>query len=219
MKFVKPSQLDTSNPGTWPIYYKVVAWVLIAAGVFFLFKQFLITPAKEREAANIQKIAQLEKQYKTLYQYALDLDHYKARSKELIAMLDDLLRYLPSESETAQLIDNVYKSASQSNINLSDFVPSTKSVKKDYYDIMPVTLNTTTHYQNFALFAEKLAHLARIMNIADFSLKIGKKMRGKENVDKDLLSVGGQLQTYVYNQDIEALRAGKLPENTDKRRK
>lgn len=219
MKFVKPSQLDTSNPGTWPIYYKILAWVLIAAGVFFLFRQFLITPAKEQEMANTQKINQLEKQYKTLYQYALDLNQYKARSKELIDMLDDLLRYLPSESETAQLIDNVYKSASQSNINLNDFVPSTQSVKKDYYDIMPVMLNTTTHYQNFALFAEKLAHLARIMNIADFSLEIGKKMRDGKKVDNDLLSVSAQLQTYIYNQDIEALRAGKLPENINKRRK
>ena len=218
MKFVKPSQLDTSNPGTWPIYYKVLAWVCIAAAVFFLFKQFLIAPAKEEETANAQKIAQLEKKYETLYQYALDLDKYKARSQELIAMLNDLLKYLPSESETAELIDNVYKSASQSNINLNDFVPSTKSVKKDYYDIMPVTLNTTTHYQNFAFFAERLGHLRRIMNIADFSLKVGEKMRGDENMDNNLLSVGGQLQTYIYNQDIDALRAGKLPEKTDKRR-
>ena len=29
MKFVSPGQLDTSNPGTWPIYYKIILWVAL----------------------------------------------------------------------------------------------------------------------------------------------------------------------------------------------
>ena len=36
MKFVSPRQLDISNPGTWPIYYKILFWVVIVGLAAFL---------------------------------------------------------------------------------------------------------------------------------------------------------------------------------------
>lgn len=212
MKFVQPSQLDTSNPGTWPIYYKALIWIFIVVAAFFLYKKVFFEPAKEVELANDQKIEELNGTYTKLYRYTLELKEYEKRAQELVAILNSLLKYLPLESETAKLIDNVYESALGNNINIDDFIPSAQRVKKEYYDIMPVMLNTTTRYQNFAQFAEKLTHLERIMNISDFSLKI----QTKRNSDKNMLSINGQLQTYLYNQDIKALRdsAGQLSDKS-----
>ena len=40
MKFVSPSQLDTSNPGTWPVYYKIICWVIIVGLMAFVYNKF-----------------------------------------------------------------------------------------------------------------------------------------------------------------------------------
>lgn len=216
MKFVSPSQLDSSNPGVWPIYYKVLVWGVIIGLLYFLANQFLLKPAQERIESNDREISTLKADYSRGYQYTLDLAQYQERSKVLIEKLDDLLKYLPTESETAQLVDAVYKSATDSEINLSGFVPAKEATETDYYNIMPVKLETSTGFSNFAHFAQRLNQLERIMNVADFQLEVG---RGNADSmpNADQLSVTAQLQTYVYNQDIEALRQGRLLESKDKK--
>lgn len=215
MKIISPSQLDTSNPGTWPIYYKVITWAIMLLFIFFVFQRFFISPANETIQANEQKISQLKTDYRNMYQKTLDLDIYKKRSQDLIAILDGLLRYLPLQSEIAQLIDNVHVSAIDTRINIDGFKPG-NLIKKDYYDIMPITLNTNTQYKNFAEFSEALTKLERIMNIADFDLSIQKDESDTPYSDTVPLEVQSQLQTYIYNQNIEALRRGELPKDTEK---
>ena len=60
MKVISPSQLDMNNPGTWPIIYKILLWLLIVAGILFLYNQFLRTPILEEQAQNNQQIENFE---------------------------------------------------------------------------------------------------------------------------------------------------------------
>ena len=195
MKFVSPGQLDTSNPGTWPIYYKILCWVLIVGLAAFIYNKFVREPLVEQQDSYKAKITQLESEYKELYQYQQDLPKYKERSEELVGVLKSLLAYLPSNDEMPDLIDSVYISGVDNGIIFDTFQPE-KDIKQTYYDIKPIKLKTDTKYANFALFTGRISALQRILNVSDMSIKIADK-------DPNKLSVDSQLQTYVYNEDID----------------
>lgn len=195
MKFVSPGQLDTSNPGTWPIYYKILCWVLIVGLAAFIYNKFVREPLVEQQDSYKAKITQLESEYKELYQYQQDLPKYKERSEELVGVLKSLLAYLPSNDEMPDLIDSVYISGVDNGIIFDTFQPE-KDIKQTYYDIKPIKLKTDTKYANFALFTGRISALQRILNVSDMSIKIADK-------DPNRLSVDSQLQTYVYNEDID----------------
>ena len=57
-------------------------------------------------------------------------------------------------------------------------------------------MKTDTKYTNFSLFTGRISALQRILNVSDMSIKIADK-------DPNKLSVDSQLQTYVYNEDID----------------
>lgn len=200
MKMVSPAQLDMNNPGTWPIIYKVILWIIIVVAMLFLYNQFLRTPVLEEQAQKNQQIENLKREYAANYQYTLDLPLYQQRSEELIARLNSLLKLLPNKTEMPDLIDDVYTTAVENDINFQTFTPE-KAVKQTYYDIMPIKLKAETGYVNFAKFAEKIAQLQRILNVADMKITIS-----EQNINN--LIIESQLQTYIYNQDIDALING-----------
>lgn len=197
MKMVSPAQLDMNNPGTWPIIYKVILWVIIVAAMLFLYNQFLRTPVLEEQAQKNQQIENLKREYTANYQYTLDLPLYQKRSEELITRLKSLLDLLPNSAEMPDLIDDVYTTAVENDINFQTFTPE-KGVKQSYYDIMPIKLKVETGYVNFAKFAEKISQLERILNVADMKIAIS-----EGNINN--LIIDSQLQTYIYNQDIDTL--------------
>lgn len=222
MKFVSPSQLDFNNPGNWPIYYKIILWILLVFGVGFVFYKAMISDLDDQEIANAKKIQESEQQYTKLFQDTLDLDQYKKRKEELLDQLGKLLAYLPATNEVDKLIDDVYKSSMDSGINMTAYTPIRPFVPQEYYDIAPVNLSTTTYYTNFAQFSQILTQLTRIMNVADFDMTVLPEAGSRPTGDNQLYTdnaivVNAQLQTYIYNQNIDDLRNGKLPNNGGKK--
>ena len=222
MKFVSPNQLDSSNPGTWPIYYRALVWIIIAAIIVFGFKKFVVDDMVAEEEANNKKIEANKATFKDLYRKTLDLDLYKQRSKELLEQLQGLLVYLPEQDQVAKLIDDVYTASSDNGINWREYRPAKRTVR-NYYDVVPVNLNTTTYYPNFSKFAEKLVELDQIMNINNFNFNIAKPNErvgmgaASTNLSDSAITLTGQLQTYIYNQDIDALRRGEIPNTSNEK--
>lgn len=217
MKLVSPSQLDQSNPGTWPIYYKAIIWLVLFFGILFAFNHFKVSEMNDIEASNNKTIDERKATYKQLYQYTLDLEAYRSRNQELLARLEGLLAYLPAQSQIAELIDSVYMTGSDAGISLSGFKPADKYLPTEYYDIAPINLDTITYFTNFANFSEGLTNLQQIMNISDFKLSVLKGENSRNNnvaefwADNAIAVSETQLQTYIYNGDVEKLRKGELP--------
>lgn len=136
MKFVSPNELDSSNPGTWPIYYRALVWIVIAAIIVFGFKKFVVDDMVAEEEANNKKIEANKATFKDLYRKTLDLDLYKQRSKELLEQLQGLLVYLPEQDQVAKLIDDVYTASSDNGINWREYRPANRTVR-NYYDVVP----------------------------------------------------------------------------------
>lgn len=194
MNLIKPNQLDRSRPGTWPIIYQILVWLAITVLVFFLYSRFVRQDLIEEQQQYSSQISTLEGEYKELYQFSLDLPLYLEQKQKLSRKLVSLLTYLPSKADVPELIDKVYNAASKSNINFSQVSPQ-DTVKKEYYDVEPISLTASTGFNNFASFVQYIGELPRILNVRAFSLNVDDKI-------EDTLSVSGKLETYIYNQDI-----------------
>lgn len=199
MNIVSPSELDTSNPGTWPIYYKILVWVVIAAAIIGIYIYALRNDIIDQQNANQEEINKLQDEYARLYKDTLNLKKYQDRNAELVNLLKKKLEYLPNNSEIPAMIDSVYDAAVANNINFDRLYP-VNDVKEEYYDIKPIILQGATGYNNFAGFAQAISSVQRILNISDITISMEKSAQN--------LEVTGMLQTYVYTVDLEELLKG-----------
>lgn len=197
MKLVPISQLDTSNPGTWPLLYRILAWIALIAVVLGLYYHVLRKPLMETQDFNQQEITKLEDEYKGLYQTTLDIGKYVARANDLVRALENKLTYLPAGTEVPKLIDQIYESAVSNSINFNKIAPL-KDEKDKYYDIKPIQLDAQTGYQNFAQFSQAISSIQRILNVSDIKIIMNNSAKN--------LDISGTLQTYVYNFDLPALK-------------
>lgn len=196
MKFVPLSQLDGSNPGTWPAYYKILLWLFIIAILAGGYYQFIRTPLMEEQESLQAQIDKRKNEFQKLLQETHDLDKHQKRFMELVRILEEHLKYLPAREEVPELIDAVYDAGVNNSINFTRISPL-KEQKEKYYDINPVTLEANTGYSNFAHFAEAIAQLERILNVSDMKITMNKSA--------EVLDVKSTLQTYVYNFNFDEL--------------
>ena len=196
MKLISPSELDTSNPGTWPIYYKAIVWVFIAVAIVFGYIYLIRNDIIAQQEMHKGEIERLEADYKKLYQDTLNLDKYRQRNTELVNLLKKKLEYLPQREEIPEIIDYVYDAAVANGIDFNALYPG-QEVKSQYYDIKPIELRANTGYGNFARFAEAISGIRRILNISDIRINMKKSVQN--------LEIDGKLHTYVYSVDLDKL--------------
>lgn len=196
MNIVPISQLDANNPGTWPIYYKVISWILIAVVVVFGYAYFVRTPLLETRDSLISEEEKVRNEYRKLYSDTLNLNKYLERNRELLALLQNKLKYLPPKEQVPELIESIHDAAVANEIKFDRIFPS-KVTKEKYYDINPIILSTTTSYSNFAKFAQDIAALEKILNVSNV------KIEARDSYNP--LQINSTLQTYVYNFNLDAL--------------
>ncbi|MDO4435571.1 MAG: type 4a pilus biogenesis protein PilO [Cardiobacteriaceae bacterium] len=198
MKIVPISQLDTNNPGTWPIYYQVILWAVMVLAMVFGYNKLMREEIIMQQTQNEETMNGLKDKHKKLFQETLDLPKYQQRNDELIALLKGKLKYLPSDEEMPALIKNVYDSATKNQINFNLISPNENMIKESYYNIKPIRLNVQTQYGNFAKFVQDISELERILNVSDMTIKLVKG-------DANLLDIDSSLQTYIYSPGDKAL--------------
>lgn len=194
MSTLSPRELDTSNPGTWPVVYKILLWVLCIVLVVFLYKQFFYDDLISTQESNKESIATLEKDYKTFFQYEKDLPLYKQRQKELKGELLKLLKVLPSKTDMESVINQIYSSSYQNGLNFTQFIPQ-EQVKEKYYNKQPILLSTEAGFDAFRKFAEAINQFPRIVNISNMEMTATKSLNNQ-------LIMNMILETYIYNQDL-----------------
>lgn len=192
MKIVPLSQLDTNNPGTWPIYYQVILWAVMVAAMVFGYNKFAREEILLQQESNVETTNGLKDKFEKLRQVTLDLDKYQKRNEELIALLKGKLKYLPSNEEMPALIKHVHESAIKNRISFNLISPNENMVKESYYNIKPIRLSVQTQYENFAKFVQDISALDRILNVSDMKITVVKG-------DVNTLDIDSSLQTYIYS--------------------
>ncbi len=80
----------------------------------------------------------------------------------------------------------------ESGLEFIKFAPG-KEVPKEFYAAIPVSMTVDGEYNSFLLFADKVSHLPRIVNLSNITFQ-----QPKRDADRMLLSVTCTATTYRF---------------------
>lgn len=144
----------------------VVLLLVIAAGTYFM----AIQPLEEKIVRHDSRIAQLDTELVKKKAIARDLTRYRVEVERLKQRLNEALTLLPNEAEIPELLQKLASLVQQSDLVMKQFEP-TGEVVQGFYARIPVKMAIVGNYHSIAVFYDKVAKLARIVNVTDIKLK------------------------------------------------
>src|SRR5215813_1299963 len=143
-----------------------LAVVLLVAGNYIVF----VSPLEDQIAQFEKQIKDLDNQLVQKRAIARDLTRYRVEVERLKQRLNEALTLLPNEAEIPELLQKIAALVEQSDCVMSVFEPQGE-VSQGFYAKIPVKMKITGNYHSIAVFYDKVAKLARIVNINDISMK------------------------------------------------
>ncbi len=149
-----------------PPKQKLVAAVLIsvvvAAGYYYL----SYSNDSKKIAGLETKLAEMSSKIKEQEVIARNLPSFRLEVTKLEEQLKLLLDQLPNSAELPSLLNNLSDLARESRLEIVKFSPKAE-VRKDFYAEIPVSMAVVGNYRSYVLFADKVSHLPRIVNLSD----------------------------------------------------
>ena len=196
--------LDTSNPGAWPKSVKLFFCGVVAVLILLLTYYFFVSDQRT-QLENLKRTeGDLRIDFEKKQARAVNLEPLKRQLADMEAMLQQMLRQLPSKTEMPDLIVDISQTALASGISNELFKPMPE-IKKEFYAEKPIALRMVGSYHQFGAFVSGVASLPRvvIMTMHDISLR----PRGNSGA----LVLEGTVKTYRYLDDDETAAAAAPP--------
>lgn len=182
--------LDFNNIGSWSDGAKAIAILFCCALVGFMGYWLFVRDqfgALERVRA---KEPELRTVFETKAQKAANLEEYKTQLAQMQASFGTLVQQLPSETEIANLLQDISQTRVAVGLEEQLFKPDPERAK-EFYAEAPIQIRVLGSYHQFAEFASGLATLPRIVTLGNIQISGGKN--GKET-----LVMNATAMTYRY---------------------
>lgn len=199
MKNFDLSNLDFNNAGAWPPPVKAFFCALLVILILF-FGWYLFVSNQQDQLEGLERTEQsLRRDFEAEQAKAVNLEPLKEQLAEMEAMLQQMLRQLPSRTEMPDLIVDISQTALAAGISNELFQPQPE-IRKEFYAEKPISLRMVGGYHQFGNFVSGVASLPRvvIMTMHDISLK-----PRDENSGSDALVLEGTVKTYRYLDEEE----------------
>lgn len=196
------NSLDINNAGSWPMPVKLVACVLLTLVLIGLSWYLFVTDKRtELEGLEAEEMT-LRADFEVKQGRAANLEPLKQQLTQMEAMLQQMLRQLPSKNEMPDLIVDVSQTALASGITNELFQPGSESTK-DFYAEKPISLKMVGTYHQFGAFVSGVASLPRVVIMTMHNISLTPSSRGNQ-----FLELSGTVKTYRYLDEEESTEAG-----------
>ena len=194
--------LDTSNPGSWPLPVKLAACIMAGLVIIGLVWYFWVADQRTQLEGLVRKQDDLKKQFEDKQGRAANLEPLKQQLAQMELMLQQMLRQLPSKNEMPDLIVDVSQTALATGISNELFQPGPENAK-EFYAEKPINLRMVGTYHQFGAFVSGVASLPRVVIMTMHNISLTPRA-GKPG----LLVLQGTIKTYRYLDDEEMAAAG-----------
>jgi len=151
-------------PPKQKIFLAFLVCILVGVGYYYLYYR----SASQEVVALGTRLAELESKIKEQEVIARNLPSFREEVRRLEEQLGLLLEQLPNSAEIPTLLKSISDLGKEAGLDFLKFAPKGE-VKKGFYAEIPFSLNLTGDYHSFAVFADRVAHLPRIVNLMDIS--------------------------------------------------
>lgn len=161
--------LDPKTPGAWPWPAKILAFVIMFAGVIFL-GAILVWQAQWEELSKAKdEEKQLKESFLTKKKEAINLDLIKKQLMETQESFGALLKQLPSKSEMAALLTDINQAGLGRGLQFELFKPGAEKINGEFTE-QPIAIKVTGSYDDLGKFAGDIATLPRIVTLNDIAI-------------------------------------------------
>jgi type IV pilus assembly protein PilO len=151
-------------PAKQKVFLAGLLSVMLCAAYYYVFYK----PAAAETVKLQGQLADLESKIKEQAVIARNLPSFRAEVGRLETQLSLLLDQLPNSAEIPTLLKNISDMGKESGLEFVKFTPRPEAAKQFYAEI-PVNISVEGGFHDFAIFADKLGHLPRIVNLSDIS--------------------------------------------------
>jgi len=175
--------LDFNNVGTWSRAAKItvacMSSLIIAFAGYWLFIRDQYTTLEQIRAQE----GELRAAFEAKQQKVANLDAYKQQLEQMRISFGTLLRQLPSQTEIANLLQDISQTRVAVGLDEDLFKPEAER-PKEFYAEAPIKIRMIGTYHQFGEFASGLAALPRIVTLDGIDIKpAGKDADGKLVMD------------------------------------
>lgn len=163
-------ELDINEIPFWPAPFRIGVLVLLIIICLGLAYHFLLSDEWSTYKREQAKEQQLKDDYELKYQTAVNLPVYREQLTKLNKDLEVLLDMLPSDDETARLLDDVTLVGTRSGLEF-DRIEWLQAQPREFYTALPIRIDLNGQYHQIGDFIGQIAGLHRIINVKDFTLQ------------------------------------------------
>jgi type IV pilus assembly protein PilO len=196
------NNLDFNNVGAWPLPFKIIAILLIAAAVIGAGYYF----DTEEQLIQLEKVQakedELKKTFETKQAKAANLAAYRQQMKEMEKTFGKLLLKLPGKAEVADLLVDINRVGLDSGLKFELFQPG-KETKHEFYATYPIQIRITGTYHELGNFASGIAALPRIVTLHNLNIKPRKGGKSGTNL---VMNATANTYRYLDKNEIKSKR-------------
>ena len=172
-------ELDLENIGSWPLAVKIIVCIIAAGLVAFFTYSLMVSSEIEAYEQAQWKEQELRTTYRQKYDVASKLEIYRQQMVEMEEKFAQLLKRLPTSSETPGLIEDLSYIGTSSGLTFHkvEWMPE---IEKEFYTELPIKIEVVGSYHDFGEFVSKVAELPRIISLHDFTINGGDKQEQLE---------------------------------------
>ena len=194
--------LDTSDPGRWPLPFRMVAIGLAFVLVFSLGVWYFVI---EQDQPLLERAKREESELRTTFEdrqhKAANFDSYRDQLADIERDFGAMLRQLPGKTEVPNLLVDISQTGLGAGLEEKLFQP-TGEIQKDFYAELPIKLRYTGSFHELGNFVSGIAALPRIVTLHDITIK------PVDDKSVDELTLDVTAKTYRYlDEDTAAPRA------------
>lgn len=197
--------LNTNEPGQWPILPKVTAFLFAAIAVVAVGWFLLLQAQAEELEAERNKEPALKQDYQGKLAQAVNLEELRKQRIQVQEYVTQLEKQLPGKAEMDALLSDINQAGLGRGLDFELFKPG-QVVVKDYYAELPISIKVSGRYHDAGAFAADIANLSRIVTLHDLAIEVS-KTKGSGGP----LTMDATARTYRYLDDaeLEQMRADK----------
>lgn len=166
--------LNTRDPGGWPIWPKAAVFVGIFVAILVLgWQLYWKGQSEELDAARAEEV-KLRQEFQNKMQQAINLDELKRQKEQVGQYVLSLEKQLPSKAEMDALLSDINQAGVGRGLSFELFKPGQAQVK-EYYAELPIAIKIAGNYHDIGAFASDLASLPRIVTLNNLNVGLNQK--------------------------------------------
>ena len=180
--------LDPKQPGNWPWFAKIGAFVIIFIVIQVAFFFLLWSDQKDQIEKGQQDVAKQKETFLEKKKLAVNLEAYKQQRAEIEQAFGALLKQLPNKSEMDALLIDINQAGLGRGLAFELFRPAEKENFTEFYAELPVNIKVTGNYHDLGAFASDVAKTYRYLDEEE----VGKQRKAAKDKAAKAGKAGGK---------------------------